>query len=70
MLDNKKLENWHVWALVNIFAIYTYFSAGLALAGFQYIFFLANTVYGYYAWKRGMQVKDEPVQPLGELVHA
>jgi len=62
MLDNKKLENWHVWALVNIFAIYTYFSAGLALAGFQYIFFLANTVYGYYMWKRSREVITEPAQ--------
>lgn len=51
MLDNKKLENWGIWALVNVFAIYTYFTAGLALAGFQYIFFLANTVYGFYMWK-------------------
>jgi len=52
MLDNKKLENWHVWAIVNMFAIFTYFDAHLALAGFQYIFFLLNTVYGYFMWKR------------------
>lgn len=51
LLDNKKIENWSVWAVVNVFAIYTYFTAGLALAGFQYIFFLANTVYGFYMWK-------------------
>jgi nicotinamide mononucleotide transporter len=63
MLDNKKLENWGIWALVNVFAIYTYFTAGLTLVGFQYIFFLLNTGYGWWAWKRGMtEVTTEPIQ--------
>lgn len=51
LMDNKKLENWIVWAVVNVFAIYTYFNIGLPLVGFQYIFFLANTVYGFWTWK-------------------
>lgn len=54
MLDNKKLENWMVWAVVNVFAIYTYWTIGLPLVAFQYVFFLANTVYGYVTWKRSM----------------
>jgi len=54
LLDNKKLENWFVWAIVNIFAIYTYATAGLALAALQYVFFLGNTIYGYISWKRSM----------------
>ena len=58
LLDNKKIENWAVWAVVNVFAIYTYFSAGLTLAGFQYIFFLANTVYGYVMWQRSKNLSD------------
>jgi len=69
MMDNKKIENWGIWALVNVFAIYTYFTAGLTLAGFQYIFFLANTAYGYYMWRRGEKRVIEP-EALGELVHA
>ena len=55
LLDNKKLETWIMWALVDIFAIYTYASAGLSLVAFQYIFLLANTIYGYIIWKRSMQ---------------
>ena len=51
LLDNKKLENWIIWALVNVFAIYTYATSGLPLVAFQYVFFLANTVYGYLIWK-------------------
>lgn len=58
LLDNKKLENWGVWAIVNIFAIYTYATAGLALAAFQYVFFLANTLYGYLIWRRSKQTSD------------
>lgn len=58
LLDNKKLETWFVWALVNIFAIYTYTSSGLPLVAFQYVFFLMNTVYGYITWKRSMQYES------------
>ena len=54
LLDNKKLETWIIWALVNIFAIYTYATSGLPLVAFQYVFFLANTVYGYITWKRSL----------------
>lgn len=68
LLDNKKIETWAVWAVVNVFAIYTYFTAGLFLAAFQFVFFLLNTVYGYIMWKRS---KEETVtQPAMEAVLA
>lgn len=56
LLDNKKIENWFVWMVVNVFAIYTYLNAGLALAAFQYMFFLANTFYGLYMWNESKKV--------------
>ena len=59
LLDNKKLENWAVWAIVNVFAIYTYWTIGLPLVAFQYVFFLANTVYGYITWKRSKEQAHE-----------
>jgi nicotinamide mononucleotide transporter len=52
LLDNKKIETWAVWAVVNVLAIYTYFNADLTLAGFQYITFLANTVVAAIIWNR------------------
>lgn len=55
LLDNKKIETWFVWVIVNVIAIYEYFAFGLPLAGVQYILFLANTVYGYIAWKKTMK---------------
>jgi nicotinamide mononucleotide transporter len=54
LLDNKKLENWIIWGIVNVFAIYTYATTGLPLVALQYVFFLANTVYGYIIWRRSM----------------
>ncbi|CAN5531680.1 hypothetical protein BH10ACT3_BH10ACT3_06460 [soil metagenome] len=54
LLDNKKLQTWAVWAVVNVVAIYVYATAGLHLAAAQYVFFLLNTLYGHWSWKRTM----------------
>lgn len=50
LLDNKKIETWVIWALVNVVAIYTYYNSGLVLAAAQYVFFLGNTLYGWHSW--------------------
>lgn len=71
LLDNKKLETWGVWAVVNVAAIYTYFHAGLPLAGFQYVLFLANTIVGFIVWKRnydkGIRLTDSIAADHGTL---
>lgn len=67
LLDNKKIETWLVWVVVNVFAIYTYFNAGLGLAGFQYVFFLANTAIGYMTWRKSMQVDKDQYAADGAL---
>lgn len=54
LLDNKKLENWAIWFVVDVIATYEYFATHLYLVGFQYIFFLLNTIYGYYVWRKSM----------------
>jgi nicotinamide mononucleotide transporter len=59
LLDNKKLENWLVWAVVNVFAIYTYATTSLPLVALQYVFFLLNTVYGFVIWRRSKQRTDQ-----------
>lgn len=61
LLDNKKVENWFVWIVVNVAAIYVYFSSGLFLVGFQYIFFLINTIIGYIAWRKSMKSEVDAV---------
>jgi len=70
LLDNKKLENWYVWAAVNVFAIYTYFTTGLNLVGFQYIFFLANVAYGWFMWNKSRKATLPATPALSEAVLA
>jgi nicotinamide mononucleotide transporter len=55
LLDNKRIETWAVWAMVNVFAIWTYGEAGLYLAALQYVAFLINTVIGWVEWRRSMR---------------
>jgi nicotinamide mononucleotide transporter len=52
LLDNKRIETWFVWVIVNLVAIWTYFMAGLVVAGLQYVVFLATAVLGFRAWQR------------------
>jgi nicotinamide mononucleotide transporter len=54
LLDNKKVETWIVWLIVDVVAVWVYVSAGLAIAGIQYAFFIANAVWGFVAWRRSM----------------
>lgn len=54
LLDNKKLENWIIWLVVDAIAVYEYFASHLYLVAFQYIFFLLNTFYGFYVWRKSM----------------
>lgn len=63
LLDNKKIENWAVWMIVNAVAIVDYYRAGLPLAAFQYVFFLMNTFWGLYVWNTSRKViATEPAQ--------
>lgn len=59
MLDNKKIENWWVWKIVNVFSVVLYFTQGLYLAAIQYVFLLANTFYGSYKWKNSVNLERD-----------
>lgn len=55
LLDQKKIENWIVWFVVNVVSIKVYSDAGLYLVAFQYVFFLLNTLVGSWAWFKSMK---------------
>lgn len=55
MLDNKKLENWLTWSIINIISIPFFLYGGLFVVTIQYIFFLTNSFYGHYTWRRLMK---------------
>lgn len=59
-LDNKHRETWGIWIIVNIFAIYTYFTTELYLVGFQYIFFLLNAFWAYHVWSKSYHAQEPP----------
>ncbi len=52
LLDRKILEHWAVWALVNVASIFVYASQGLQLTAALYVALLANTVWGWWVWRR------------------
>lgn len=51
LLDNKRIETWIVWAIVNVLAIAVYLNQGLYFVGIQFVLFLANTVYAFFQWR-------------------
>ena len=57
LLDNKKIETWVLWALINIGSIWLYFNTELYIVAFQYVFFLLNAFYGFWLWKNSMVAK-------------
>lgn len=46
----KNLENWPVWAAVNLVAIASYWSAALAYTAFLYLIYLGLGLAGWRAW--------------------
>lgn len=54
LLDNKRLQNWSIWLIVNILSMYTFYYAGMYIVLLQYVMFTVNTGLGYVSWKRSM----------------
>jgi nicotinamide mononucleotide transporter len=58
LLDNKKVETWIVWLVVNVVAIWLYGTSGLAIAGLQYVLFLVTAVLGFRQWWATLPGRD------------
>lgn len=54
MLDNKRLQTWYIWFIVNVISLILFWQQALFMVFIQYIFFLINTIFGYIAWKKTM----------------
>lgn len=52
LLVIRRTESWLYWILVDLAAIYLYFSKGLVFLGVQYVLLLAIATYGFIAWFR------------------
>lgn len=58
-LDNKKLENWVIWLLVDIVSIPYFIHVGLYGAAFQYMFFGANTIWAFSLWLKDYRQREQ-----------
>jgi len=54
----KRVENWPVWAVVNLVAIATFWSAELAFTAFLYTIFLGLGLVGWRAWTKALENKN------------
>lgn len=54
LLSRKKLENWHVWIIVDVIYVALYIHKGLMLTALLYAMFVAMAAVGLLAWKKSM----------------
>jgi len=66
LLDNKKMENWWVWILVDIVSVYEYTGQGLFVVAIQMGLFILNAVWGLYEWNKTKE--DLSFEPSDELI--
>jgi len=59
LLSRKKLENWHVWIIVDILYVALYVHKGLMLTAVLYAMFVVMAAIGLLAWRRAMQGAPE-----------
>ncbi|MDB5935091.1 MAG: uncharacterized protein JWQ01_2435 [Massilia sp.] len=55
LLSRKKVENWHVWIVVDVLYVGLYLYKGLVLTAFLYGLFVLMAVAGLRAWSRAAQ---------------
>lgn len=58
LLSRKKIENWHVWIIVDVLYVALYVHKGLMLTAVLYAMFVAMAVAGLLAW-RGSSAQPE-----------
>jgi nicotinamide mononucleotide transporter len=51
----KNIENWALWAVVNLAAVASYWSAELAYTAFLYAIYLVMGLVGWRVWHRAMR---------------
>lgn len=55
MLDNKKIENWLVWIVINVFSIVFFINQGFFLLAIQFAMFLLNAIVAFVHWKKDLK---------------
>lgn len=66
MLDNKVIETWIVWTLVNIIGVILYFNIGLYFAAVQQLLFGVANLWGWVAWQKTMRAERAEKEKYAE----
>jgi nicotinamide mononucleotide transporter len=61
LLTIRRAESWVYWILVDLIAIYIYFSKGIVFIGLQYIVLTGMAVYGLVSWRNRRKSVDEQI---------
>ena len=60
LLAKKKIENWHLWIIVDICCIVLYSVKGIYFLALEYLIFLCLASYGLYRWNKEM-INDQSI---------
>lgn len=63
MVARKIMENWLLWVVIDLLAIYLYANRGLCLSGVLYFLYTVIAIFGYFKWKTLMQKQTAPPPP-------
>ena len=59
LMMRRKLENWILWIIVDVVAIWLYWYKEVPFVALLYVIFLFNAIYGYISWKRASARETE-----------
>ncbi|MBB3224712.1 nicotinamide riboside transporter PnuC [Pseudoduganella umbonata] len=68
LLSRKKLENWHVWIIVDVLYVGLYVHKGLMLTAVLYGLFVVMAAIGLLAWRKSMQADESGKEPASEAM--
>lgn len=55
LLDRKRIENWPIWAVINVVSVYVYASQELWIYAGLYVFFFFNAFWGWWEWRNELR---------------
>lgn len=69
LMMRRKLENWALWIVVDIVAVWLYWYKGVPFVALLYLVFLFNAVYGFVTWKKASkrELDDGDIEAGDEL---
>ncbi|GAA5144066.1 nicotinamide riboside transporter PnuC [Thalassotalea piscium] len=60
LVTQKVVENWLYWIAIDFVSIYLYIEKALIPTAFLFGFFVVFATYGYFKWRRLLNITEEP----------